>query len=571
MNCGQLRCRGRADPDLVSRASKAAAHETNPCGGGETSGCKLAEDVVHELATVPGSCDDTATRTRFTGLARHAGTIARKSIQSVTRITFPVPGLTDDEIVPNGSGPDRYDLIVIGGGSAGLTAAGFAAQIGAKVLIAAEQLGGDCTWTGCIPSKALIRLARIAHDQTNAGRVGIGSGELKVDFPRVMAEVRAVIARVYASETPEVLAERAIEVAIGPVRFVDRDSILVGERRIGAKHFVLCTGAVPHIPPIPGLDGVPYLTYESIFDLNRLPAHLTVIGAGPTGIELAQAFGRLGSTVTLIDQRSSVLPDADPEAAATIERRLESEGVNLLKSASVTAVAPDKGRIAVEVGSSWLRADTLLLATGRRPRIAALDLELAGIEVQKAAIHVDKNLRTSNPRVYAAGDVTGGFQFTHYAGWQGYVAARNALLPGAEEGLRANIPWAVFTDPEIAQAGPTEAQAQAQSTGVKVHRLDLGSVDRAQTEDAREGFLKLITDAKGKLLGATTVSRSAGETINELALAIDRGLSVSDLAATIHAYPTFGFAIQQLAAEVAFEAAATGMRGRAIHALRRLS
>lgn len=473
--------------------------------------------------------------------------------------------------MPAISGADRYDLIVIGGGSAGLTAAGFAAQIGAKVLIAAEQLGGDCTWTGCIPSKALIRIARIAHEQRNAASVGIGTAAFKVDFPRVMAEVHAAIARVYSYEAPEALAKRGIEVAIGPVRFVNADTIQVGERRIGAKHFVVCAGAEPEVPPIPGLAGVAYLTHESIFDLQQLPAQLIVIGAGPTGIELAQAFARLGSIVTVIEQRSSVLPDADPDAAATIQRCLESEGVTVRTSAAVTGIALVEGRMAVETRASQLTGDALFLATGRRPRIATLELDRAGIEVREGRVSVDKNLRTTNPHVYAAGDVTGGFQFTHYAGWQGYVAARNALLPGAEEGLRANIPWAVFTDPEIAQAGLTESQAQAQSTGVKVHRLDLGRVDRAQTEDAREGFLKLITDAKGKLLGATTVSRSAGETINELALAIDRGLSVSDLASTIHAYPTFGFAIQQLAAEVAFEAAATGIRGRAIHALRRLS
>ncbi len=472
--------------------------------------------------------------------------------------------------MPAISGADRYDLIVIGGGSAGLTAAGFAAQIGAKVLIAAEQLGGDCTWTGCIPSKALIRIARIAHDQRNAASVGIGTAAFKVDFPRVMAEVHAAIARVYSYETPEALAKRGIEVAIGPVRFVNADTIQVGERRIGAKHFVVCAGAEPEVPPIPGLAGVPYLTHESIFDLQQLPAQLIVIGAGPTGIELAQAFARLGSIVTVIEQRSSVLPDADPDASATIQRCLESEGVTVRTSAAVTGIALVEGRMAVETRASQLTGDALFLATGRRPRIT-LELDRAGIEVSEGRVSVDKNLRTTNPHVYAAGDVTGGFQFTHYAGWQGYVAARNALLPGAEKGLRTNIPWAVFTDPEIAQAGLTEGQAQAQSTGVKVHRLDLGRVDRAQTEDAREGFLKLITDAKGKLLGATTVSRSAGETINELALAIDRGLSVSDLASTIHAYPTFGFAIQQLAAEVAFEAAATGIRGRAIHALRRLS
>lgn len=473
--------------------------------------------------------------------------------------------------MPGVSGADRYDLIVIGGGSAGLTAAGFAAQIGAKVLIAAEQLGGDCTWTGCIPSKTLVRIARLAHDQLHAANTGIGTGEVRVDFPRVMAEVRAVIARVYSNETPEVLARRGIDVAIGPVRFVTGETIEVGERRIGAKHFVLCTGAEPAIPAIPGLAGVPYLTYESIFDLNRLPTKLIVIGAGATGVELAQAFARLGSSVTVIDQRSSALPEADPEAVAIVQQRLTSEGVTFQTSAVVTGVVTDGRRVTVEMGTPQLNADALLLATGRRPRKDGLDLERAGIDVHKGAIRVDKHLRTSNPRVYAAGDVTGGFQFTHYAGWQGYVAARNAMLPGAVEGLRPHVPWAVFTDPEIAQAGLSEAQARAQLPEVKVHRLELERVDRAQTEGERDGFLKLITDAKGKLVGATAVSRAAGETINELGLAIDRGLTLSDLASTIHAYPTFGFGVQQLGADASLKAAASGARGKVTRALRHLS
>ena len=455
------------------------------------------------------------------------------------------------------SGVDSYDLVVIGGGSAGLTAADFAARIGARVLIAAEKLGGDCTWTGCIPSKALIRLARLAHYQFRASSSGIATGELRLDFPRVMAEVRAVIERVHASETPEVLTGRGIDVAIGAVQFLNGETIQVGERRIGATHFVICTGAEPAIPPIPGVMDVPSLTYETAFELQRLPASMAVVGAGPTGVELAQAFARLGSTVTLIEQRSSVLPDADPESAAIIQRRLESEGVKVLTSAVV--------------GASQLKADAVLLATGRRPRVNGLDLERAAVELHGGAIRVDKNLRTTNPRVYAAGDVTGGFQFTHYAGWQGYVAARNALLPGAQEGLRSNIPWVVFTDPEVAQAGLSEVEVRAQFTDVKVHRLELERVDRAQTADEREGFLKLVTRAGGKLVGATVVSIAAGETINELALAIDRGLTLSDLASTIHAYPTFSFAIQQLAAEATFEAAASGIRGQAIRALRRLT
>jgi pyruvate/2-oxoglutarate dehydrogenase complex dihydrolipoamide dehydrogenase (E3) component len=473
--------------------------------------------------------------------------------------------------VPEGAGADRYDLIVIGGGSAGLTAADFAARLGARVLIASEELGGDCTWTGCIPSKTLLRIARLVHDQRRAVASGIGTGDTGVDFARAMTEVRAAIARVYAHETPEVLAQRGIEVALGPVRFESTETIQVGERRVGAKHLVICTGAASAIPAIPGLAGVPCLTYESIFELNQLPARMVVIGAGATGVELAQAFARLGSTVTVIDRRSSVLADADLEAADVIQRRLESDGVELRVSAEVTGVARAERQIAVRVGGSEIKADVLLVATGRRPRIAGLELERGGVEVRDGAIGVDKNLRTTNPNVYAAGDVTGGFQFTHYAGWQGFVAARNALLPGAEDGLRATVPWAVFTDPEVAQAGLSEAEARAELAHVGVHRLELEQVDRAQTEDVREGFLKLVTGANGRLVGATVVSRGAGETINELAVAIDRGLTLSDLASTIHVYPTFGFAVQQLAAEVSMEAATSGARGRITRALRHLA
>jgi pyruvate/2-oxoglutarate dehydrogenase complex dihydrolipoamide dehydrogenase (E3) component len=485
-------------------------------------------------------------------------------------VTFPSALSRKMGIVAVVSSADRYDLVVIGGGSAGLTAAGFAARIGAKVLIAAKELGGDCTWTGCIPSKALIRIARSAYDQLHARGTGIGTG-VRVDFPRVMAEVRAVIAHVYSYETPEVLAKRGIEVAIGPVRFVNRESIEAGERRIGARHFIICTGAEPAIPPIPGLGSVPYLTYESVFDLNRLPAKLIIVGAGPTGVELAQAFARLGSSVTVIDQRSSVLPDADPEAAATIQRLLESEGVEFQTSAVVTGVATHAARVVLDIGAIELKADVLLLATGRRPRIAALDLERAGVEVREGAIRVDKNLRTSNPHLFAAGDVTGGFQFTHYAGWQGYVAARNALLPGTQEGVRSSVPWAVFTDPEVAQAGLSEAEARRQFHDIKVHRLPLERVDRAQTQGSTDGFLKLVSHADGRIVGATVVSPAAGEIVNELSLAIDRGLTVSDLASTIHVYPTFGFVVQQLAAEASFDAATTGTKGRVTRALRHLS
>ena len=571
MKGGHLKCRRRAHSGFGPGADEAASDEGRPGGRAEATGCQLGEDLVHEPAALCRSSDGVAIRKQTGWLTAHAGTIAADAGQTVTGVTIPAAVSRKMGIVAVVSSADRYDLVVIGGGSAGLTAAGFAARIRARVLIATEEVGGDCTWTGCIPSKTLIRIAGLAHDQVQAGSSGIVPGEVRVDFPRVMAGVRAVIARVYSYETPEVLAKQRIEVAIGRVRFLNADAIQVGERRIAAKHFIICTGAEPAIPPIPGLGSITYLTYESIFDLNRLPEKLIVIGAGPTGVELAQAFARLGSNVTVIDQRSLPLPDADPEGATAIQRSVESEGVNFQMSAVVTGVAANGVGVAVDIGASQLRADALLVATGRRPRTAALDLERAGVEVHDGAIRVDQNLRTSNPHVFAAGDVTGGFQFTHYAGWQGYVAARNALLPGVQEGVRSSVPWAVFTDPELAQAGLSEPEARRQFGNIKVHRLSLERVDRAQTEGATHGFLKLVSRADGGLVGATAVSPSAGETINELSVAIDRGLTVSDLASTIHVYPTFGFAVQQLAAQAAFEAATSGTKGRVTRALRHLS
>jgi pyruvate/2-oxoglutarate dehydrogenase complex dihydrolipoamide dehydrogenase (E3) component len=458
------------------------------------------------------------------------------------------------------TGVDRYDLVVIGGGSAGLTAARFAAQVGARVLIAAVRLGGDCTWTGCIPSKALLRAAREAKES-----------RVTVDFTRVMAEVRGAIERVHAHETPEALASRGIDFAPGEARFLDRVTIQSGDRTVRGDHYVLCTGAGPLIPAIPGLDGVPYLTYETVFDLERAPASMIVLGAGGTGVELSQAFARLGTRTMLCERRPSVLADADPEAGAVLGRSLQSDGIDLHVSAEVSNVAAAGAEVEVQAGPARLQAEALLVAAGRRPRVAGLGLERAGIAVHEGAVQVDKNLRTTNPLVYAAGDVTRGFQFTHYAGWQGYVAARNALLPGAQDGVKPHIPWAIFTDPEVAQAGLSEAEARARFGDTRAHRLELERVDRAQTDDERAGFLKLITADGGKLVGAVVVSPVAGETINELALAIERGLTLSDLASTIHAYPTFGFAIQQLAAEVVMEAAATGIRGKAVRALRKLS
>jgi len=453
------------------------------------------------------------------------------------------------------------DLIVIGGGSAGLVAAGTAARLGARVvLVEADRLGGDCTWTGCVPSKALIHAATVAHQGWAASWTTVTG----IDQPAAMVQVRQAIAAVYERETPEALARDGVEVVSGPARFRDRHTVEVGDRTLTGRRIIICTGAAPTAPPVDGLEQAGYLTYRTIFSLERLPASLVVLGGGAVGVELAQSLSRLGSAVTLVEQADRLIPFADPDAGRLLAEVLIAEGIRLHLGAAVDRVHRQGASVVVETGERAIQADALLVATGRRAWTEGLGLERAGVRVDRGAVSVDQRLRTSAAGIFAAGDVTGGLQFTHYAGWQGYSAARNALLPSAVKGIRSGVPWTIFTDPAVGQVGQSLTEARARTCDATEHRIELGRVDRAQVEGTSTGFMKLVSDGHGKLLGASVVSPNAGELINELTLAIELGASIGDLAKAIHVYPTYGSGLQDLAAEISLDRATRGWRGGAV-------
>ncbi|MBI4214010.1 MAG: FAD-dependent oxidoreductase [Chloroflexi bacterium] len=456
---------------------------------------------------------------------------------------------------------ERYDLVVVGAGSAGLAAARSASQLGARVaLVERERIGGDCTWNGCVPSKTLIAAAGLAHQMREADRLGLSPANPKADLLSVLKQVRAASQGVSVRETPAVLSSQGVEVVGGEARFVEDHVLDVGGRRLNGRRIVLSTGAKAVVPPIPGLDSVPFSTYADIFSLNALPPRLLVLGAGPVGLELGQAFARLGSEVTLIDQSEHILQVADPEASEELRSALAAEGVRVVTGTIVERVQACNGQIElVAPGGSYV-GDSLLVATGRRPRVEGLGLDQTGVAYNDRGIEVDRWLRTTRSHIYACGDVAGSPQFSHYAGWQGFVAARNALLPGRMPGS-ALTPWAVFTDPEVAQVGLTEQQARAQHPDLLIERWPLDQVDRAHTMGDERGFLKLIARADGTLLGATILARHASEIANELAVAIRCRLRFSDLAQTIHVYPTYGFAIQEMSADATLRSFATDWRG----------
>ena len=331
-----------------------------------------------------------------------------------------------------------FDLVIIGAGSGGLTAAGFAAQLGAKVaLVEKNRIGGDCTWTGCVPSKALLKAAKIAHEVRTASRFGISANPPIVEMAKVRAYVRQAIQQVYRFEGPEDLRKQGIEVIQGAGRFVDASTIVVDEQLVRSKSFLLATGARPRIPPIAGLNEVPFVTYEQLFDNDRLPRAMIVVGGGPIGMEMAQAYQRLGAQVTVVADR--LLPKEEPEVREVMQRVFEREGVRFVWGRAKSA-RKEGDEIIVATDREEARGDLLLIASGRKPTVAGLDLEKAGVSYSEDGIPVDDRLRTNVKNIYAAGDVTGGYQFTHFAGWQAFQAARNALLPGSNSGLTDLVP-----------------------------------------------------------------------------------------------------------------------------------
>jgi pyruvate/2-oxoglutarate dehydrogenase complex dihydrolipoamide dehydrogenase (E3) component len=464
---------------------------------------------------------------------------------------------------------DEYDLAIIGAGAGGLTAANFAAQLGAKVaLIERNRIGGDCTWIGCVPSKALLKVAKIAHDVRRAERFGIRTKEPVADMGRVGDYVRQAIEEIYQSHTPEALRARGIDVILGAGRFVDPHTIVAGERRLRGRKVLITTGARPQIPAIDGLESVPFLTYERIFDNDRLPPSMVVIGGGPLGMELAQAYQRLGTQVTVVAER--LLPKDEPEARKVMEDVFLREGVRFVRGRAKSARQLG-GQIVVAANGAEVRGDFLLVASGRVPVVADLDLEKAGVRYSEKGIPVDDQLRTNMKHIYAAGDAAGGYQYSHLAGWQAFLAARNALIPGNSKGLTDLVPWVTFTDPEVAHIGLTEEQARQRFRNeVTIGRWEMSRVDRAVCDDDRDGFIKVVTKRNGAILGATVVGSRAGETITEFIVAIERQLKISDLASPIHAYPTYSSAVQQLAARMTVDRNLSGFSGDVIRWLAKM-
>ena len=452
----------------------------------------------------------------------------------------------------------RYDLVIVGMGSAGMTAAAFAATLPIKVCaIERDRVGGDCLWTGCVPSKALLASAKAAHTMRHADHYGLTAVDPDVDRARVWERVRAVQAQLAATtDAPEHFTAKGIELRFGEATLTSPTTLTVGGEELEAKHVLLCTGGRPAVPSLPGLEKAGYLTSETLFELTDPPASVVVIGGGPIAIELAQAFARLGMAVTVLQGPPRILPREDPELAGLLTARLREEGVDLQLGvrAERVEVEPDGTKV-VHAGDRAFRAEAILVAAGRAPSVDGLGLEALGVDVVKAGIEVDDGQRTSVRSVWAAGDVSGGYLFTHAAGFEAARAVRNMLFPGTADD-EVLVPWATFTDPELAHAGLTEAEATERfgAADVEVHRHPLSDSDRARAESAGDGQIVVVTH-KGRVVGGHALAPAAGELIHELALAIREKKKLSDLSGLVHVYPTISLGIQQLAAEATYAAA----------------
>jgi pyruvate/2-oxoglutarate dehydrogenase complex dihydrolipoamide dehydrogenase (E3) component len=454
----------------------------------------------------------------------------------------------------------RYNLVVIGAGTAGLVSAVGAASLGGKVaLVERHLLGGDCLNYGCVPSKTLIRAARAVADARAAGAFGIeGPAHPAVDFSAVMDRVRRVRAELSPTDSAARLRSLGVDVFLGDARFKSARAVAVDGALLRFSKAVLATGARAAHLPIPGLAETGYLTNETVFSLTELPRRLAVIGAGPLGCELAQAFARLGSLVTLLEAMPRILPREDDDAAARVEAALVRDGVKIVVGCKTTGVfcRETVSRTAeaktISVEKDGVRhdvvVDEILVGVGRAPNVEGLDLEAAGIAYDAHGVHVDARLRTTNRRVFAAGDICSHYQFTHMADALARIAIQNALFLGRRRTSALTIPWCTYTDPEIAHVGMYEKDAAARGIAVKTFVQELEGVDRARIDGETDGFVKVhVRAGSDEILGATIVARHAGESISELTLAIVGRLGLKTIEETIHPYPTQAEAIRKVA------------------------
>lgn len=448
----------------------------------------------------------------------------------------------------------KYDVAVIGVGSGGLTAAATAKGFFQKVvLIERENTGGECTWSGCVPSKALINYAEDAHAARKL------DPNIKIDTAEAMKAVRQVIADVYEEESPEVLEKSGYDIVKGFAKFVDKNTLDVDGQIIKAKKIIISTGSSPMVPPIAGLDKIDYHTNETIFKLERLPESMIVLGGGPIGVELAQAMNRLGVKITLVEMMPRILIREEEEYAAMITKTLEEEGLTICTGAKAVEACMNDGKVCLKVEKDGkeevITGDSILLSLGRVPNIKGMDLEKAGIEYTKKGITVDEHMETSAKGVYAVGDVTGPYQFSHMANVQGILATQNAILPINRKIDYTHVAWCTFTEPELARAGLTEQEAKEKygEKNVRVFVQNYNSLERAKAKLGSYGEVKMIVDNKGRILGATVIGDRAGEIICYINAIKTLGISMAKLTSVIHPYPTYGEIMLKLAKRISID------------------
>lgn len=449
----------------------------------------------------------------------------------------------------------KTDICVIGGGSGGLSVAAGAAQMGTQVvLVEGHKMGGDCLNYGCVPSKALLAAADRAVTARKNPDFGLSAPSVRVDFAKVMAHVKDTIAAIEPADSVERFAGLGVNVIEARGKFIDRKTLKAGNTTIRAKRFVIATGSQAAIPPIKGLKSAPYLTNETVFELTRRPKHLLVLGGGPIGVEMAQAFARLGSKVTLIEG-ATILGREDSELTGSVKQQLLADGVTLREGVQVEAVSTKgkgaaqkitvtmSGSMGANTGDEQISGDQLLVAAGRAPNLAGLDVEKAGVKLSETAhphIATDARMRSSNKKIFAIGDVAGGPQFTHAAGYHAGLVIRNILffLPAKYD--YTALPRVTYCDPELASVGLSETEARAQYAAIKVLRWPFEENDRARAERDMRGMIKVVTTQNGKILGASIVGKGAGDLLAPWTLALAQGLPISAMAGVIAPYPTRG-------------------------------
>jgi pyruvate/2-oxoglutarate dehydrogenase complex dihydrolipoamide dehydrogenase (E3) component len=449
---------------------------------------------------------------------------------------------------------ERYNMVVVGAGSAGLVTAAGAAGMGAKVaLVERHLMGGDCLNYGCVPSKAVLRAARAIADVKQAGNLGVKlPDEIEIDFATVMERVRRLRADISAHDSATRFRELGVDVFLGSGQLTGPDTLEVEGQTLSFKRACIATGTRPAVPPIAGLEEAGYLTNETVFGLTSLPSRLAVIGGGPIGCELSQAFARFGAQVCLLDTAPQLLGREDPEAAGLVEAALRHDGVQLLTGATINRVKTDGIDRTIHLTRNGIQeaitVDEILVAAGRTPNVQGLGLDQAGIDFdERTGVTVDDMLRTSNSNIYAAGDICSPFKFTHAADAMARIVIQNALFLGRAKVSALTIPWCTYTDPELAHVGLTAHQARAQGVAVQTFTQPLAVVDRALLDDETEGMVKIVAKAgSDRILGATVVARHAGEMLGEITLAIKAGLGLKEIAGTIHPYPTQAEAIKKL-------------------------